>query len=436
VLWDSRLVSFQSFQNSSSTIAKGEIMSMRTGFARTVALALVAGTVLGGGAALAAKVDLLETGSTLLYPLFNLWVPDYQKNHPDVQITTQGTGSGTGISQAISGIAQIGASDAYMSDAQMKSQAGMLNIPLAISSQMINYNIPGLNNQHLKLSGPVLADIYNGKVKTWDDPAIAALNPGVRLPHNQIVPVHRSDGSGDTFIFTQYLSFSTPAWSNGIGYGTTVSWPAVQGGIGAEGNPGMVNAAKGTPYSIAYIGISFKNATDSAGLGEAQLENKDGKFVLPDASTVSAAVQQMAPKTPPDERVSLIFAPGGAVLSDYQLRIRDREAATAVRAGRERAEGFPQLGNQPDRGQRRALHASSRLRAPAASHPAAEQQTDCHDPRGHRLNLAGKLRGRSGRRRRARAASGLAHLRATDACVAHLIGCSVRHEVHTAALRL
>jgi phosphate transport system substrate-binding protein len=310
VLWDSRLVSFQSFQNSSSTIAKGEIMSMRTGFARTVALALVAGTVLGGGAALAAKVDLLETGSTLLYPLFNLWVPDYQKNHPDVQITTQGTGSGTGISQAISGIAQIGASDAYMSDAQMKSQAGMLNIPLAISSQMINYNIPGLNNQHLKLSGPVLADIYNGKVKTWDDPAIAALNPGVRLPHNQIVPVHRTDGSGDTFIFTQYLSFSTPAWSNGIGYGTTVSWPAVQGGIGAEGNPGMVNAAKGTPYSIAYIGISFKNATDSAGLGEAQLENKDGKFVLPDASTVSAAVQQMAPKTPPDERVSLIFAPG------------------------------------------------------------------------------------------------------------------------------
>jgi len=253
---------------------------------------------------------LLETGSTLLYPLFNLWVPDYQKGHPDVQITTQGTGSGTGISQAISGIAQIGASDAYMSDPQMKEKPGVLNIPLAISSQMINYNLPGLNNQHLKLSGPVLADIYDGKVRSWDDPAIAKLNPGVKLPHNEIIPVHRTDGSGDTFIFTQYLSFSTPAWSNSTGYGTTVSWPAVQGGIGAEGNPGMVNATKGTPYSIAYIGISFRNATDSAGLGEAALENKDGKFVLPEDSTVSAAVKEMSAKTPADERLSLIFAPG------------------------------------------------------------------------------------------------------------------------------
>ena len=284
-------------------------MSFRTGVACTAAFALVAGTVLSGSAAMAAKVSLLETGSSLLYPLFNLWVPDYQKNH-EVQITTQSTGSGTGIAQAISGIAQIGASDAYMSNPQMKKDKGMLNIPLAISSQMINYNIPGLNKQHLKLSGPVLAGIYSGTVKNWDDPAIAKLNPGVKLPHNQIVPVHRTDGSGDTFIFTQYLSFSTPSWSNSAGYGTTVSWPAVQGGIGANGNPGMVNATKGTPYSISYIGISFKNATDSAGLGEAALENKDGKFVLPDESTVSAAVEQMASKTPADARISLIFAPG------------------------------------------------------------------------------------------------------------------------------
>ena len=284
-------------------------MSLRTGVACTAAFALIAGTVLSGGAAMAAKVSLLETGSSLLYPLFNLWVPDYQKNH-EVQITTQSTGSGTGIAQAISGIAQIGASDAYMSNPQMKKDKGMLNIPLAISSQMINYNVPGLNKQHLKLSGPVLAGIYSGTVKNWDDPAIAKLNPGVKLPHNQIVPVHRTDGSGDTFIFTQYLSFSTPSWSKSAGYGTTVSWPAVQGGIGANGNPGMVNATKGTPYSISYIGISFKNATDSANLGEAALENKDGKFVLPDATTVSAAVKQMSAKTPADARISLIFAPG------------------------------------------------------------------------------------------------------------------------------
>jgi phosphate transport system substrate-binding protein len=285
-------------------------MNKKTALIRTAAIVLFAGPMLSGGAALAAKAELLETGSTLLYLLFNLWVPDYQKNHPDVQTTTQGTGSGTGISQAISGIAQIGASDAYMSDAQMKAKPGVLNIPLAISSQMINYNLPALNNQHLKLSGPVLADIYDGKVRVWDDPAIAKLNPGVKLPRNEIIPVHRTDGGGDTFIFTQYLAFSTPVWSNGTGYGTTVSWPAVQGGIGAEGNPGMVNATKGTPYSIAYIGISFKNAADSAGLGEAALENKDGKFVLSDDATVSASVKEMSAKTPADERLSLIFAPG------------------------------------------------------------------------------------------------------------------------------
>jgi phosphate transport system substrate-binding protein len=285
-------------------------MRSKTGLATSLSgaalAAVAAAAVLLGGTAYAAQTRLVETGSTLLYPLFNLWAAEYT----DAQITTQSTGSGVGISQAISGFAGIGASDAYLSNAQMKSNPGMLNIPLAISSQMVNYNIPGLNSQHLKLSGPVLAGIYQGKVKYWDDPAIAKINPGVKLPHNAIVPVHRSDGSGDTFIFTQYLSYSTPEWSNSAGYGTTVNWPAVQGGIGAVGNPGIVNASKRTPYSIAYIGISFKNATDSAGLGVAELKNRDGKFVLPDHTAVTAAVNEMSAKTPADERVGLIFAPG------------------------------------------------------------------------------------------------------------------------------
>ena len=260
--------------------------------------------------ALAQTVHLLETGSTLLYPLFNLWVTAFSKQHPDVQITTQGTGSGTGIAEAVSGIVQIGASDAYMSNAQVKVDTGVLNIPLAISSQMVNYNLPGLNNRHLSLSGPVLAGIYSGKIAYWDGPELKKLNPSMALPHNAIIPVHRTDGSGDTFIFTQYLSFSTPSWANGPGYGTTISWPPVQGGIGAEGNPGMVNATKNNPYSIAYIGISFENATSSAGLGTAALENRAGKFVLPTEQTVEAAVAATAPKTPKDERTSLIFAPG------------------------------------------------------------------------------------------------------------------------------
>lgn len=276
------------------------------------AVAVGATAVLAGGAVAAPQARVLETGSSLLYPLFNLWVADYSKSHPSLQITTQSTGSGTGIAQAISGIAQIGASDAYLSDPQMRKNPGMLNIPLAVSAQMVNYNVPGLNNRHLKFSGPVLAGIYTGQIRDWDAPQIRALNPGVPLPHHAIIPVHRSDGSGDTFIFTQFLSFSTPSWGNSIAYGTTVSWPAVQGGIGANGNPGMVNATKGTPYSISYIGVSFRKATEQAGLGEAMLQNRAGKFVMANDKTISAATAAMAPKTPADERVSLIFAPGAA----------------------------------------------------------------------------------------------------------------------------
>lgn len=257
-----------------------------------------------------AKVSLLETGSSLLYPLFNLWVPAYASTHSNVQITTQSTGSGTGIAMATNGSAQIGASDAYLSDALMKKNPGMLNIPLAISAQQINYNVPGLNDKHLKLSGPVLAGIYGGKITYWDDPAIAKINPGVTLPHHTIVPVHRTDGSGDTFIFTQFLSDSTPQWKGSIGAGLTVSWPPVQGGIGAEGNPGMVQAIEQNPYSLAYIGISWLDQATKAGMGEAMLQNRAGNFVLPDETSVKAAAAAMFKNTPKDERISLIYAPG------------------------------------------------------------------------------------------------------------------------------
>lgn len=309
--------------------------SIFTRFSRRAAIALCASTMLAGAALAAPPARILETGSSLLYPLFNLWVVDYAKAHPAIQITTQSTGSGTGIAQAISGVAQIGASDAYLSDAQMKKDPGMLNIPLAISAQMINYNVPGLNNKHLKLSGPVLAGIYTGQIRNWDAPQIKALNPGVALPNHEIVPVHRADGSGDTFIFTQYLSFSTPSWGNSIAYGTTVNWPAVAGGIGANGNPGMVNASKGAPYSIAYIGVSFRKATEEAGLGEAMLQNRSGKFVLANDKTLSAAVSATAPKTPPDERISLIFAPGAESypIVNYEYAIVKAQQSSPEMAG-------------------------------------------------------------------------------------------------------
>ncbi|HUZ62497.1 MAG TPA: phosphate ABC transporter substrate-binding protein PstS [Acetobacteraceae bacterium] len=293
-----------------------------------------AGLLASAAPARAASVTLIETGSTLLYPLFNLWVPDYTKANPSVRITTQGTGSGTGIAQAISGVAQIGASDAYMSNPQIKQNPNILNVPLAISAQSINYNIPGLNKDHLKLSGPVLAGIYSGKIKMWDDAAIAALNSGVKLPHHQIIPVHRTDGSGDTFIFSQYLSFSTPSWAKTVAYGTTISWPAVPGGLGAIGNPGMVQSAQQNPYSIAYIGVSFHADIAKAGLGTAMIKNRAGKFLLPSHATVSAAADGLVKKTPKDERISLVFSAGANAypIINYEYAIISRKQANAANA--------------------------------------------------------------------------------------------------------
>lgn len=301
--------------------------SYRKGAVLALALA-----VAGAASAFAAsQVNILETGSSLLYPLFNLWVPAFTHAHPNIRITTQSTGSGTGISQSIAGIAQIGASDAYLSNAEERMHSSMLNIPLAISSQMVNYNVPGLNDKHLKLSGPVLAGIYSGTITKWNDAQIAKLNPGVKLPNHVIVPVHRTDGSGDTFIFTQYLSFSTPSWANSLAYGTSISWPPVPGGLGAVGNPGMVTALQGSPYSVAYIGISYRKSIVQGHLGIAALENRDGKFVLPTPRTVSSAAAQMVPKTPQDERVSLIFAPGATSypIINYEYAIVNKNQPNA-----------------------------------------------------------------------------------------------------------
>jgi len=258
----------------------------------------------------AGDVVLNETGSTLLYPLFQLWIPDYARATPNVSLTAAATGSGAGIAAAISGSARIGASDAYMSDEEAKQHPAIVNIPLAIAAQTVNYNLPGLNDAGLRLDGSTLAGIYAGTITTWDARAIAALNPALKLPHQPIVPIRRDDASGDTFIFTQFLDFSTPSWEDKIGYGTTVAWPQVEGERVAAGNEGMVETLAETPYSVAYIGISFHEAIVKAELGTALLGNQSGKFLLPTAATIDAAASALDARTPPDERLTLVFAPG------------------------------------------------------------------------------------------------------------------------------
>jgi phosphate transport system substrate-binding protein len=278
---------------------------------------------------------LTETGSSLLYPLFNVWVSEYTKTHPGIHITTASTGSGAGIEQAISGTVQIGASDAYMSDAQAKQNPQIVNVPMAISALTVNYNLPGrLGTAHLKLDGPVLAGIYTGKIRAWDDKAIAALNPDVKLPHHDIIPIHRADGSGDTFVFTQYLTFSTPSWEDKLGYGTSMTWPDVPGGLSADGNLGVLQLNQKTPYSITYLGVSFHNEIAEAGLGTALLKSYSGEFLLPSPETVAAAAASLTPRTPADERLTLVNALGANAypLVNYEYAIvstRQANPATA-----------------------------------------------------------------------------------------------------------
>jgi phosphate transport system substrate-binding protein len=287
------------------------------------------------GAVQAAGAHLHETGSTLLYPLFQQWVTDYSHVDPNISISTGATGSGAGIAAAMAGTAQIGSSDAYMSDQQAEQNPQLVNIPLAISAQTVNYNIRGLNGGNLKLDGATLAGIYAGRITMWDAPAIAAMNPGVTLPHQPIVPIRRADASGDSFIFTQFLDFANQEWEDQVGYGTTVPWPKVAGERTASGNAQMVQMLASTPYSIAYVGISFRDSIAHAGLGTVRLENQSGQFVLPSPETVSAAASQLDSRTPPDERLSLVFAPGAQSypLINYEYVIvskRQADGATAA----------------------------------------------------------------------------------------------------------
>ncbi len=269
------------------------------------------------------KVALSETGATELYPLMNLWAPAYNAKYPNISITTGSTGSGAGISQAAAAAVNIGASGAYLSGGDMAAHKGLMNIALAVSAEQVNYNLPGIT-EHLKLNGKVLAAMYEGTIKTWNDPQIAGLNPGVNLPATPVVPLHRSDGSGDTFVFTQYLSKQDPdGWGKSPGYNTTVDFPAVPGALGENGAGGMVTGCAQTPGCVAYIGTSYLDQAAQKGLGEAQLANASGNYLLPDAHSVSAEAAGFAAQTPANEVISLINgpAPDGYPIVNYEYAV-------------------------------------------------------------------------------------------------------------------
>ena len=280
------------------------------------------------------SVSLQETGSSLLYPLFQLWAQKIQQQWPSVSVTAASTGSGTGVSSAAAGTVNIGASDAYLSPAQVQQYPALENIPLAISAQQINYNVPGVT-QHLKLDGPTISAIYQGQVTNWNDAKIAALNPGVTLPNLPIVTVHRSDSSGDTFLFTSFLAAADPSgWGQKVPPGTTVQWPSAPGAVAAQGNGGMVQACQHNPGCIAYIGVSYLTQAMQAGLGYAALKNKSNNFELPSQAAISSAAASFTSQTPSNGAVSMIFGPAtdGYPIVNYEYAIVPTKQPSALAA--------------------------------------------------------------------------------------------------------
>jgi phosphate transport system substrate-binding protein len=283
----------------------------------------------------ASDVTVTETGSTLLYPLARTWAAAYHQQNPGVTVTTAGTGSGAGIEGASDGKAEIGASDAYLSSGDLVTNPRLLNIPLAVSAQTVIYHVPGLPaGSHLQLNGTVLAAIYRGTITRWNDPQIKALNPNLPLPPLTIVPVHRSDRSGDTFLFTSYLSTQDTNWNASIGYGTTANWPKVAGALSEKGSLAVVQGCAATAGCVAYNGISYLAQAQSAGLGESALANSAKNFTLPTASAIDASVRSFASLTPPNETISMIDGPSanGYPIVNYEYAVVSTRQPNAVAA--------------------------------------------------------------------------------------------------------
>jgi phosphate transport system substrate-binding protein len=275
-----------------------------------------------------------ETGSTLLYPLFNLWAGGYSEKYSSTTIQTAATGSGTGISEATNGTIEIGASDAYLSPSEVSATPTLKNIPLAISSQIVAYNVPGVT-AHIKLSGQVLSKIYQGQISKWNDSAIASANPGVTLPATPIVTLHRSDSSGDTFLFTTYLSKADPSgWGAKIGYNTTVPWPNAPGALGESGNSGMVSGCKATVGCVAYVGISYLTQVLQGGMGYAALQNGAKQYELPTQQTIATQAAGYVKKTPANGTISLIYGniKGGYPIVNYEYAIVNAKQSSSSSA--------------------------------------------------------------------------------------------------------
>jgi phosphate transport system substrate-binding protein len=273
---------------------------------RLAALALAA-LSLAAAPATAQKIQINGAGATFPYPIYSKWFSEYNKLHPDVEINYQSIGSGGGIRQLTNQTVFFGATDGPMTAEQQQAAPGsILHLPTVLGGVVPIYNIPGVSGE-LKFTGKVLADVFLGRITKWNDPAIAGLNAGTNLPATDVTVAHRSDGSGTTYIWVDYLSKVSPDFKKRVGIATSVNWPV---GVGSKGNEGVAGLVKQTPGSIGYVELIYalQNKIDYG-----SVQNMAGEFVRSSLASVSAAAGAAASAMPKDFRVSITNAPGKGV---------------------------------------------------------------------------------------------------------------------------
>jgi phosphate ABC transporter phosphate-binding protein len=258
-------------------------------------------------------VQLAGAGATFPQPLIQKWTVTYNQLYPAVTISYSGIGSGGGIQQITAKTVDFGASDAPLSNTQLAAAPGLVLFPETLGGVAITYNLQAFgipNNTTLRFTAAVIASIYEGAITKWNDPAIEALNPGVNFPPNLITAVHRSDGSGTTYAFTNFLSVTNPNWANMVGYSTSVTWPVdkLANGVGAKGNPGVAGAVKNTNGAIGYVDVIYAISNH---LGVGSVENQAGNFIVPTLQTILwAAANATGTPNPADLRLHIINAAG------------------------------------------------------------------------------------------------------------------------------
>jgi phosphate transport system substrate-binding protein len=283
-------------------------MKITVGIVLSMALLLCTSLAVRNYASAADSVTLQGTGATFPAPLYQKWFAEYNQLHPEVQVNYQALGSGAGVKQFQQGLVNFGASDAAMTDDEMKAvKDGVVLLPMTAGSIVLSYNVPGAPNP-LKLSRDAYVGIFLGKIKSWDDPIISKANGGAKLPATKITVVTRSDGSGTTFVFTTHLSAISPEWKAGPGAGKSVNFPV---GVAGKGNPGVTALIKQTPGAIGYVEYGYAMQTH---MPMAELENHAGNYVKADLTTGENSLASVT--LPPDLR-AWIPDPQGA--NDYPI---------------------------------------------------------------------------------------------------------------------